>query len=151
MPGSPIHFQLRFNMSPPRPLNRWPVFLPMPPASSSIWARSSVGNIVQVLLTVQPNAAGAFTNSVVVADPGTIYVTSTNAVVNVSNQVVLADSAVTIIGPGQAVVTNDFMTYGVTVSNLGPSDAPNVILTNTLPPGVFPFRPPTRRLSTWAP
>jgi len=101
----------------------------------------SVGNIVQVLLTVQPNAAGAFTNSVVVAVPATIYATSTNSVVQVTNVLVLADLGVTIIGPGQAVVTNDFMTYGVTVSNLGPSDAPNVILTNTLPPGVIPISP----------
>jgi len=101
----------------------------------------SIGNIVQVLLTVQPNAAGAFTNAVVVADPGTIYVASTNAVVSVSNQVVLADLAVTMTGPGQAVITNDLMTYGVSVTNLGPSDAPDVILTNITPPSVVSIAP----------
>ncbi len=100
-----------------------------------------VGGIVQVLLTVQPNAVGAFTNSVVVAVPGTIYVTSTNAVVNATNVTVLSDLGVTMTGPLQTVITNDLMTYGVTVTNLGPNDAPNVILTNTLPPGVIPISP----------
>ena len=38
---------------------------------------------------------------------------------------------------GPAVVfTNDWMTYGVNVTNLGPASASNVMLTNTLPPGV---------------
>lgn len=97
----------------------------------------SVGNILQVLLTVQPNATGLFTNSVVVAVPATTYVTSTNAIVQVTNVVVLADLGVTMTGPSQVVITNDLMTYGVTVTNLGPSDAPNVMLTNTLPTGVL--------------
>ncbi|HXR46379.1 MAG TPA: DUF11 domain-containing protein [Candidatus Limnocylindrales bacterium] len=99
----------------------------------------SIGNIVQVLLTVQPNATGQFTNSVVVAVPTTSYAASTNAVVQVTNVVVLADLGVSMTGPSQAVITNDLMTYGVTVTNLGPNAAPNVILTNTLPPGVIPI------------
>ena len=106
----------------------------------------SVGNIVQVLLTVQPNATGPLTNAVVVAVPGTSYVTSTNAVVQVNALVTLADLGVTITGPGQAVITNDWMTYGVTVTNLGPNAAPNVVLTNTLPRGVM-FRHFSQRTS----
>ena len=51
-------------------------------------------------------------------------------------------------GPAQAVITNDWMTYGVTVTNAGPNDAPNVMLTNTLPTGRdcsdFPDEPVTR-------
>ncbi|HKW28362.1 MAG TPA: DUF11 domain-containing protein [Verrucomicrobiae bacterium] len=100
-----------------------------------------VSGIVRVLLTVQPNTVGAFTNSVIVSVPGTVYATSTNSVVQVTNVVVLADLGVTITGPGQAVVTNDLMTYGVIVTNLGPNDVPNVILTNTLPAGVIPISP----------
>ena len=33
------------------------------------------------------------------------------------------------------------MTYSVAVTNLGPSAASNVMLTNTLPPGVIPISP----------
>jgi uncharacterized repeat protein (TIGR01451 family) len=100
-----------------------------------------MNGIVQVLLTVQPNALGAFTNSVVVAVPATSFVASTNAVVQVSNTPVFADLGVTVSGPGLPVITNDVMTYGVTVSNLGPSAAPNVILTNLTPPGVISISP----------
>ncbi len=96
-----------------------------------------LGTIVQVLLTVQPNAVGTFTNTVVAAVPGTTYVASTNASVQVTNLVILADLGVTLTGPGQAVITNDWMTYGVAVTNAGPSDAPNVMLTNTLPTNVL--------------
>jgi uncharacterized repeat protein (TIGR01451 family) len=96
-----------------------------------------IGAIVQVLLTVQPNGVGTFTNTVVTAVPGTIYAASTNASVQVTNLVVLADLGVTLTGPAQAVITNDWMTYGVAVTNAGPSDAPNVMLTNTLPAGVL--------------
>jgi len=96
-----------------------------------------ISGIVQVLLTVQPNAVGTFTNTVVAAVPGTTYVASTNASVQVTNLVVLADLGVTLTGPGQAVITNDLMTYGVAITNAGPSAAPNVMLTNTLPAGVL--------------
>lgn len=101
----------------------------------------SIGNIVQVLLAVQPNATGPLTNAVVVAVPATSYAASTNAVVQVTNVVIQADLGVTMTGPSQAVITNDLMTYGVTVTNLGPNAAPNVILTNILPPGVIPISP----------
>ncbi len=96
-----------------------------------------IGTIVQVLLTVQPNAVGTFTNTVVTAVPGTTYVTSTNANVQVTNVVVAADLGVTLTGPAQAVITNDLMTYGVAVTNAGPSAAPGVMLTNTLPTNVL--------------
>jgi uncharacterized repeat protein (TIGR01451 family) len=101
----------------------------------------SINGIVQVLLTVQPNTAGTFTNSVIVSVPATIYATSTNAVVQVTNMVVLADLGVTMSGPGLPVITNDLMTYGVTVTNLGPNAAASVALTNTFPSGVIPISP----------
>jgi uncharacterized repeat protein (TIGR01451 family) len=101
----------------------------------------SINSIVQVLLTVQPNKVGAFTNSVVVAVPGTIYATATNTVVQVTNMVILADLGVTMTGPGLPVITNDLMTYGVTVTNLGPNAATDVALTNTFPAGVIPISP----------
>jgi uncharacterized repeat protein (TIGR01451 family) len=95
------------------------------------------GGIVQLTLTVQPAAAGFITNTVTVATPDQTNTASTNIVIQATNIVTLADLGVTITGPAQTVVTNDLMTYEVTATNLGPSAAANVMLTNTLPPGVI--------------
>jgi uncharacterized repeat protein (TIGR01451 family) len=94
--------------------------------------------IQPVLLTVivEPTAVGAVTNTVTVASGYTTNTASTNVVVNVTNVVIQADLGVTMTGPSQVVITNDWMTYGVTVTNLGPAAASNVALTNTLPTGV---------------
>ena len=95
------------------------------------------GGSVQLTLIIQLNAAGLFTNTVVVVNDTTTNTASTNVVIQVTNLVVLADLGVALTGPGQAVITNDLMTYGVAVTNAGPSAAPNVMLTNTLPAGVL--------------
>ncbi len=99
------------------------------------------GSIVQLTLTLQPTTTGFFTNAVLVANTSTTNTASTNVVVQVTNLVILADLGVTMTGPSQVVITNDLMTYGVAVTNTGPSAAPNVMLTNTLPPGVIPISP----------
>lgn len=99
----------------------------------------TIDEIVQVGLTIQPTTTGSLTNFVTVAVPATLYSTSTNVVIQATNVVTQADLGVTMTGPSQAVITNDWMTYGVTVTNAGPNAAPNVILTNTLPPGVIPI------------
>ena len=63
---------------------------------------------------------------------------STNIVTQVTNAApTQADLGVTLTGPAQANIVNDSTTYGVTVTNLGPDDAPDVQLTNTFPPGVI--------------
>ena len=87
-------------------------------------------------LTIQPTAAGFITNTVAVTSITVTNTASTNVVVQVTNAVTLADLGVSLTGPAQPVITNDWMTYGVSVTNAGPNAAPNVILTNTLPPGV---------------
>jgi uncharacterized repeat protein (TIGR01451 family) len=61
--------------------------------------------------------------------------------VQVTNIVIQADLGLTLAGPRQAVITNDWMTYGVTATNFGPDAAPNVVLTNTLPSGVILLSP----------
>jgi uncharacterized repeat protein (TIGR01451 family) len=62
---------------------------------------------------------------------------STNIITQVTNTVVpQADLAVGMTVPASAVFTNDWMVYGVNVTNFGPSAASNVMLTNTLPTGV---------------
>ena len=95
------------------------------------------GGIAQLSLTVQPTAAGSITNMITVTSITVTNTASTNVVVQVTNApIVIADLGVTISGPAQPVITNDWMTFGVAVTNAGPNAAPNVMLTNTLPPGV---------------
>lgn len=96
--------------------------------------------IAQMSLTVQPTALGFITNTVSVAATNlTLLPVSTNVVTLVTNVVLLqADLGVTLTGPGQQTnIVNDPITYGITATNAGPDDAPGVLLTNTLPPGVI--------------
>lgn len=97
----------------------------------------SLGQVAMLTVTAEPTASGAITDTVTVASAYVTNTASTNVVVNVTNAVIQADLGVTMTGPSQVVITNDWMTYGVTVTNLGPNAAPNVSLTNTLPPGVL--------------
>jgi uncharacterized repeat protein (TIGR01451 family) len=102
----------------------------------------SAGQVAQLTVTAIPTAVGFISNAVTVAYPaGTTNTAFTNVVVQVTNLVIQADLGVTIIGPKQAVITNDWMTYGVTVSNAGPNAASSVMLTNTLPLGVIAISP----------
>jgi uncharacterized repeat protein (TIGR01451 family) len=97
----------------------------------------AAGGIGQLTLTVQPTTPGFITNSVTVTFiPGT-NTASTNIVIQATNIITLADLGVAVIVPAQSVVTNDVTTYGVNVTNLGPSVVANVMLTNTLPPGAI--------------
>ena len=97
----------------------------------------SAGGIAQLTVMAEPTAAGFITNAITVISITVTNTASTNVVVQVTNAVIRADLGVTITGPVQAVITNDWMTYGVTVTNSGPNAASNVTLTNTLPPGVI--------------
>lgn len=101
------------------------------------------GNIAQMTVTVMPTAVGSITDTVMVASVGLgeTNIISTRVVVQVTNVVIQADLGVMMTGPGVPVITNDLMTYGVTVTNLGPNNAPGVVLTNTVPPGVVPIFP----------
>ena len=102
----------------------------------------TAGQGVQMTVTVMPTAVGFVSNAVTVADPAETTSTAfTNVVVQVTNLVMQADLGVTMTGPKQAVITNDWMTYGVMVTNAGPSTATSVMLTNTLPPGVISISP----------
>jgi uncharacterized repeat protein (TIGR01451 family) len=98
-----------------------------------------VNAISQMTLTVQPAAVGFITNTVTVTTPDlVISPVSASVATQVTNAVPpQTDLGVTLTGPAQAVIVNDLLTYGVTATNLGPSDAPGVMLTNTLPPGVI--------------
>jgi uncharacterized repeat protein (TIGR01451 family) len=96
------------------------------------------GGLAQLTVTAEPTVAGFITNTVTVASTYITNTATTNVVVLVTNAVPPeADLGVAIVGPVQTVITNDFMTYTISVTNLGPRDAAGVLLTNTLPPGVI--------------
>lgn len=92
--------------------------------------------VAALTLTIRPTTAGSFTNVVTVGSITVTNIASTNAVVRVTNAVVLADVGVAMTGATQPAITNDWMVFGVTVSNAGPAAATGVLLTNTLPAGV---------------
>lgn len=93
--------------------------------------------IAELTVTAFPTMTGPITNSVTFSSVSLLTNFSTNVVVDVTNVVTDADLSVAVTGPSQPVITNDWMTYGITVSNSGPSAAPNVVLTNYIPPVGF--------------
>lgn len=97
----------------------------------------SVGQIATLGLLVQPTVAGLFTNTITVTTFGLTNTASTNIVTLATNLVIQTDLGVTLTGSAQPVITNDWMTYGVTAFNLGSNAVANIMLTNTLPAGVF--------------
>jgi uncharacterized repeat protein (TIGR01451 family) len=97
-----------------------------------------VGGIAQMAVTAEPTAAGFITNTATITSITVTNTATASVVVQATNvPPIQADLAVVMVGPAQAVITNDWATYGVIATNLGPSAASNVSLTNTLPPGVI--------------
>jgi len=94
------------------------------------------GEVVTLLLTVQPVVPGSLTNGFTVADIGDFGLTNT-AATNIVTTVIgaRADLAVAITAPLATVITNDFTYFTLSVTNFGPDSVPNVALTNTLPAG----------------
>jgi uncharacterized repeat protein (TIGR01451 family) len=94
---------------------------------------------IQIMTVMaEPTQVGLFTNTVVVAVFGVTNITHYLVTQVLTNAAVVtqADLAVAMTGPSALVFSNDWMVYGVSVTNLGPGTAPNVMLTNTLPTNV---------------
>ena len=97
----------------------------------------SINGIARLTVTVQATAGGTIADVVQVASPVPVFTASTNILTAVTNAPqTLADLAVAMTGPSVQVFANDWMVYGVNVTNLGPASVPGVFLTNTLPTGV---------------
>jgi uncharacterized repeat protein (TIGR01451 family) len=92
--------------------------------------------VVTMTMSVTPTSVGYLTNLPSAATNGVFFGFASNFVVQVTNAMPVADLAVAMTGPASQVFTNDWMVYGVSVTNLGPGAATGVFLTNTLPPGV---------------
>ena len=110
----------------------------------------SFPGIVQMTLTTRPTAAGSITNIVTVFTPSLTTLTRVVVPTVVSNIApATADLAVSMSNPSSPVLTNDWVTYNVAVTNLGPSTASGVVLSNLLPSGVgFIVASPTNQPST---
>jgi uncharacterized repeat protein (TIGR01451 family) len=116
----------------------WTVTTPAPGSTGTVTATNTSlapGPLATFQLTVQvsPAAAGNIVNSATVStatldtNPGNDTATDINTANPPS-----ADLAVTKVGPASAVQGQN-ATYTITVSNGGPSAAPSVALTDTLP------------------
>lgn len=95
------------------------------------------GTSAQLAVTVQPTGTGSITNTITIVSSSAFY---TNVVTNVVNAVTntagQADLALTLTRTGDAVITNDYIAYGLTVTNSGPDLATGVVLSNSFPAGV---------------
>ena len=99
------------------------------------------GQVAYATFTWTPLTTGFLTNTVFVATDLLTNNASLSAVALVSS--VAADLGVSVAVVSQAYITNDFwvitndwVTYRVTVTNLGPGSVPGVLVTNSLPPGI---------------
>ena len=98
----------------------------------------TVTSIATLTVTVQSTGSGSIINAITAGVPDLgANAASATLTTQVTNAILAqADLAVSMTGPEQAVITNDYFAYGVLVTNLGPADATGVVLTNSLPPGV---------------
>ncbi len=97
----------------------------------------ALNGVVQMTITVLPTATGTIADAVTVVSTVPVFSASAAVVTTVTNlPQTVADLAVALTAPTTAIFANDWMVYGVNVTNLGPNTAPNVFLTNTLPAGV---------------
>ena len=97
-----------------------------------------MGGADSVVLTVtaQPTGAGTIVSEVIAVDSTFFVPLFTNIFSNVvtngssvpPTNSTTADLAVSVVGPGMPVITNDYMPFRLTVTNLGPADASDVVL-----------------------
>jgi len=88
-----------------------------------------------VIVTVDPATSGSITNDVSVTSAVTDPDPDNNSTSQSTTVTQEADLSVSKSGSPDPVVAGNNLTYTVTVSNAGPSDAANVVATDTLPAG----------------
>lgn len=111
------------------------------------------GASATMTFNVTPTNTGTFNDIVNALDLSTLangaaIVTLTS--VTTTNVPSVVNLAVAIVGPVQAVITNDLITYNVSVTNATGSAVSGVIVTNVLPPGIIfkSIAPSNLKLST---
>ena len=87
------------------------------------------GGIAQMTVTARPATSGTFSNRTTVIAFNITNTASTNIVIQVAPPV--ADLALTLRPPPTPVLVNDWITYGLTVTNSGTNTASSVTITNS--------------------
>jgi len=94
------------------------------------------GASASITIVGQPSVLGLVTNVVTLTGDQFDNSQANNTASAVNNVVPAADLGLTMIGAPQPVGLGQILTYSLTVSNAGPSDATSVLLTNALPPNI---------------
>jgi hypothetical protein len=110
---------------------------------------------VQLTVSVTPTNTGFFTNTITLVDassgvPPFPTVSTTTLFNSATNFTISADLAVAIFWPSNAIYSNDWTSYRVSVTNFGPSAVTNVSLTITNPSsvGILSISPSNFNLGT---
>lgn len=100
-------------------------------ATSVLFGINQFGNgaATRMSVTMRPTTGGVFTNAVTFSTTTLTNSVATNVVVAVAYPA--ADLALTLAPPAAPIVVNDWVTYGLTVTNLGTNTVANVLVTNT--------------------
>lgn len=96
----------------------------------------AVNGTASLTLVLQPSAIGLLTNSATVISSADVNPDDATATVYVTVGSPTADLALGMSGGPDPVVTGNFITYYLSITNLGPATASTVTLADTLPPGV---------------
>ena len=88
-----------------------------------------------VEVTVDPSTLGSITNTASVTSAAVDPNAANDTVMEDTTVEAVADLSITKVDDLDPILPNETLTYTVTVDNAGPSDATNVVVTDTLPAG----------------
>jgi uncharacterized repeat protein (TIGR01451 family) len=103
------------------------------------WTIPSLANGASATLTLVAEVSASLFNGATVTNTATVssetfdHVPSNNTSTATNNVITLADVAVTKVGSPDPVTAGEVLTYTITINNLGPSDAQNVLLSDLVP------------------
>ena len=98
---------------------------------------------------VDPSATGSIVNTATVDSPTPDPDPGNNTSTDDTPVETSADLTVTKLGAPKSVPAGDLLTYTITVHNLGPSDAQDVLLTDNIPPELTDAEYSTNGGTTW--